>query len=603
MEFLRDRVRELRIVNVRLKVFLVFAVLLAMGLVSRFLYLQVMRYQDMATQSDDNRINLRITPANRGLIYDTNGEFIAVNRPSRIVSIVQERAAQIGLDALIIQLSSLIDLQDWEIKSFYRQIESSKPFASVPVRFDLKDEELAQIAVNLFRLPGVELDAELIRFYPEGSLYAHSVGYVGRITVEELQRKTDGYKGDYAIGKIGIEKYYEEELRGKAGYREVETNASGRVIRTVRELESEPGKDLHLYLHTPLQKEAVKAMANSRGAVVAIDPETGGILSMVSSPSFDPNQFITGIETTMFHSLHNNSNKPLYNIATLGEYPPASTIKPVIGLGLLDEGFVSTSDKIFDVGWFQIPGSEHRFRNWKREGHKWVDLERAIIVSNDSFFYNQAAKVGIDWVHDFVSKFGLGKPLNLDIGEERVGLIPSKSWKEKTHGVSWYSGETVIAVIGQGYMSVTPMQLAAMTTMIANRGKYVPLKFAKGQKGSKGHDIVLNKQENWEFIINAMEQVIISPQGTAHYRIGRGLQYRMAGKTGTAQVVSIAQGEEYDEEKLHEYEKDHSLFVAFAPIKKPKIVVSVIMENSSGASYIARKLLDFYLLSGAKKNL
>ena len=397
---------------------------------------------------------------------------LAMNRSSRSLTIVRELAGD--LDQLIADISTLVPITDNERRRFDQRIRRRRPFEPIPLKFNLDDEQIAMIAVNQFRLPGVEIDADLVRYYPEGSIFAHSVGYVGRINDRELRTLEPAlYSGTYVTGKIGLEKYYESILLGKPGYQEVETNARGRVLRVLNQVPPEPGKDLELYLDTELQRVAIDALDGRRGAIVAMDPKTGGVLSMVSNPSFDPNLFVTGIDFESFDGLNKNIERPLYNRATLGEYPPASTIKPVVGLALLANDVVDKDTRIYDQGWFQLPGSDHRFRNWNRRGDGWVNLYQAMVRSNDTFFYKQAGELGVDRMHDFLSQFGLGRRTGIDIGEERPGLLPSREWKRGVYGQPWYPGETVIAIIGQGYNLATPLQLAEFTTILANRGKHV----------------------------------------------------------------------------------------------------------------------------------
>ncbi|UYM17525.1 penicillin-binding protein 2 [Endozoicomonas euniceicola] len=596
---LKDHKAEQRIVGTRVWLALFFMIVLVFVLIARLFYLQVLRYDEMSTQSEENRVLLQTIPPVRGLIYDTHGKLLAMNRSSRSLTIVRERAGD--LDQLIENISTLVPVTDNERRRFDQRVRRRRPYEPIPLKFNLDDEQIATIAVNQFRLPGVEIDADLVRYYPEGSIFSHSVGYVGRINDRELKTLEPAlYSGTYVTGKIGLEKYYESMLLGKPGYQEVETNARGRVLRILNQVPSEPGKDLELYLDTELQKVAIEALDGRRGAIVAMDPKTGGVLAMVSNPSFDPNLFVTGIDYETFNGLNKNIERPLYNRATLGEYPPASTIKPVIGLALLANDVVDKNTRIYDKGWFQLPGSEHRFRNWNRRGDGWVNLSKAIYRSNDTFFYNQAGKLGVDRMHDFLSQFGLGRRTGIDIGEERPGLLPSREWKRGVYGQPWYPGETVIAIIGQGYNLATPLQLAEFTTILANRGKHVQPRLVKEdipdiQSPEWGHDVDA-RDEDWNLVIDAMEDVIKNPRGTAHWRIGRNLKYRIAGKTGTAQVVSIPQGEEYDAERLKEFERDHSLFVAFAPVEDPQIAISVIVENDKGATNVAKTIMDHYLL-------
>ncbi len=608
----KDHGAEKRLVSIRIWVAIGFMMLLVVGLISRLFYLQVVRYNDLSTQSDENRVLVQPIPPTRGLIYDTNGKLLAVNEPTHILSIVREQTTD--LERLLDDIHQLLPLTESERKRFEQRVKRRRPYEAVPLKFNLTAEEIALISVNLFRLPGVDINAELIRRYPQGQAFAHSIGYVGRINDKDLRRLDSTlYSGTHTTGKIGIERSYESVLLGKPGYQEVETNARGRVLRVLKSVSPQAGKDINLYLDSDLQKVAIDAINGRRGALVAMDPNTGGVLAMASNPSFDPNLFVTGIDSKTYRALNNDIERPLYNRASLGEYPPASTVKPMMGLALLANGLVKPEDRIFDKGWFQLPGSDHRFRNWKRSGHGWVDLSQSIIVSNDTYFYHQAGKLGIDNLYDFASQFGFGHRTGIDIREERPGLLPSREWKRGAYGQPWYPGETVIAIIGQGYMLATPLQLVESTALIANRGKYVQPRLVKEdipeiQGEFWGKDIKTDHRpesdaQNWELIIGAMEDVIHSPRGTANWRIGRGLKYRMAGKTGTAQVVSIAQGEEYDAEKLKEFERDHSLFVAFAPVDDPQIAVAVILENSNGASNVARKVMDSYLLPRLSANI
>ncbi|MRI33581.1 penicillin-binding protein 2 [Endozoicomonas sp. OPT23] len=602
---LKDHKSEQRIVSIRVWLALVFILLLAMVLVSRLFYLQVIKYDELSTRSEENRILVQTVPPVRGLIYDRNGNLLATNRSSKTLSIVRERVDD--MDQLLSDIGNLVPLSDNEQTRFKKQVRRRRPFEAVPLKFKLNDEQVALISVNQFRLPGVEVNAELVREYTEGSSFAHSVGYVGRINDRELKKLDPAlYSGTYTIGKIGLERFYEKLLLGKPGYQEVEVNVRGRVSRVLKRVDPVPGQDLHLYIDTGLQDAAIKAMDGRRGSVAVLDPKTGGVMAMVSNPAFDPNLFVTGIAYSTFDDLNTDIERPLYNRATLGEYPPASTVKPVVALGLLSSGTVKAEDKIFDKGWFQLPGSEHKFRNWKRGGDGWINLDKAIYRSNDTYFYNFAGKYGIDRMHDFLSEFGYGRKTGIDIYEERSGLLPSTEWKRGAYGQPWYPGETIIAIIGQGYMLATPMQMAEAVTLVANRGKHVQPRLVREdlpdvQRPQWGEDIEL-KEVDWDAVIKSMENVVSHKRGTAHWRIGRNLPYRMAGKTGTAQVVSIAQGEDYDAEKLKEFQRDHSLFVAFAPIEDPQIALSVIVENDKGAANVAREIMDYYLIPKLKEN-
>ncbi|WP_461535721.1 penicillin-binding protein 2 [Spongorhabdus nitratireducens] len=610
LETFKNYSQEGRIVNIRLLLALVCMLLLTAVLISRLVYLQVDQHDDLATLSDENRIHLRPLPPTRGLIYDTHGELLAYNRPSFLLVVVPERVD--SMDHTLAALQELIALDDSDIKKFRDRVRRRRPFEEVPLKYNLTEDEIARIAVNQFRLSGVEVSARLIRYYPFGKDFAHSVGYVGRINERELKSvDASRYSGTDTIGKIGLEKYYEPILMGKPGYQEVESNARGRVLRVLKEVPPEPGQNLDLYLDAELQEAAVKALGNKRGAVVAIDPQTGGVLALVSTPGFDPNLFVTGIDSPTYSALRDDINRPLYNRATLGEYPPASVLKPVMALALLENNIVTPSDRVFDPGFYRLPGNEHKYRNWKRQGHGWVNLKKAIVVSNDTYFYAQANKLGIDNMHSFVSRFGLGETSELDLGEVRPGLLPSRIWKKALYNQPWYPGETIIAIIGQGYMLSTPMQLAEAIMMIANRGKYIKPRLAKNEplnddssdmssnlveKRPESRDVKLQNDAYWDLVIDALDDVVSDQTGTAYWRIGRKRKYDIAGKTGTAQVVSIPQGEKYDAEKLKEFQRDHSWFAGFAPTRNPKIVVAAILENNKGSANLVRDVMDAYLL-------
>ncbi|GAA4651956.1 penicillin-binding protein 2 [Kistimonas scapharcae] len=595
----KDHYSERRLVNFRLWLSVLVMLIITGGLLARMFYLQVMNYSDLATQSEENRIHLQAVPPIRGLIYDTKGRLLAENQPSYTLTIVRERVKDI--EATLEAVGEILPLSENELEKFRQRLRQRRPFEGVPLKYRLSEEEIAKIAVDQFRLPGVEVEAQLIRHYPYDEEFAHAIGYVGRINDRELATLDPAlYSGTHVIGKTGVEKYYESALLGKPGYQEVETNARGRILRVLKRVDPEPGKDLQLYLDLDLQAAASKALAGKRGSVVAIDPNTGGVLALVSTPSFDPNPFVTGIDYKSYSELRDSIHRPLYNRATLGEYPPASTIKPFMGLAALDSKAVDRRFKVNDPGYFQLPGDDHKYRNWKRQGHGVVDLHRSIVVSNDTYFYTVAVKMGIDTIHDYMVRFGFGDRTGLDIASERPGLMPSPEWKRRARGRPWYPGETVISGIGQGYMLTTPLQLAAATSVIANRGLVHQPRLAKPSPDEKlsEPDVIQDRSaKEWDAIIDAMTDVVASPRGTAYWRIGRHLKYSMAGKTGTAQVVGIAQGEKYDAEQLEEFQRDHGLFIGFAPVENPQIAVAVVVENDSSlASTVAKKVMDAYLL-------
>lgn len=597
---IKDHHSEHRLVNFRLWLSVLVMLVMAGGLLARMFYLQVIKHSELATQSEENRIHLQAVPPTRGLIYDARGRLLARNQPGHTLTIVRERVKD--LEATLQAVGEILPLPENELEKFYQRLKQRRPFEGVPLKYRLTEENIARISVDQFRLPGVEIEAQLIRHYPCNEVCAHVIGYVGRINDQELATLDPAlYGGTHVIGKTGVEKYYESRLLGRPGYQEVETNARGRILRVLERVDPVPGKDLHLYLDLDLQMAASKALAGQRGSVVAIDTDTGGVIALVSAPSFDPNAFVTGIDHKSYSGLRDSIYRPLYNRATLGEYPPASTIKPFMGLAALDSGAIDLQFRINDPGYFQLPGDDHKYRNWKRQGHGTVDFHRSIVESNDTYFYTIAVRMGIDTIHDYMVRFGFGDRTGLDIASERPGLVPSPEWKQRTRGYPWYPGETVITGIGQGYMLTTPLQLAVATSVIANRGLMYQPRLARpgpGEQAPKPRVVRSRNASEWEEIINAMKDVVTSSHGTAYWRIGRHLKYTMAGKTGTAQVIGIAQGKKYNAAQIEEFQRDHGLFIGFAPVKKPKIAVAVVVENNSAlASVVARKVMDAYLLS------
>ena len=601
---IKDHPGERRMVNFRVWLAAAVMILLTAGLMTRAFYLQIIQYDELATQSEENRIHLRTVPPVRGLVYDAKGRLLAENRPSYNLTIIRERVE--NLDQTLDELSKLVNLDPEDIEDFRERVYQTRPFNSVPLKYRLTEDEIARISVNQHRLPGVNVEAQLIRYYPEKEMAAHAVGYVSRINDRELQNiDISLYSGTDVIGKTGIEKYYEDTLLGKPGYQEVESNARGRVLRVLKQVDPVAGHDVQLYLDLDLQRAAMKALKGKRGAVVALDPNTGGVLALASSPAYDTNAFVTGIGYREYNALRDNINRPLYNRATLGEYPPASTIKPFVALAALDSETITSDYRIFDRGYFQLPGEERRYRNWKRTGDGWTDLRRSISRSNDTYYYDIAVKMGIDTIHEYMTMFGLGERTGLDIASERPGLMPSREWKRRARGAPWYPGETVISGIGQGYMLTTPLQLAASTAIIANRGRVVKPRLAMPGPGVAPVEPELHVDKNaedWETVIQGMVDVVAHPRGTANLRMGRNLKYSVAGKTGTAQVVGIPQDIKEEEARvLEEFQKDHGLFIAFAPVENPQIALAVIVENDSSAAVgVSRKVMDAWLLPRLK---
>ncbi|HBX56414.1 penicillin-binding protein 2 [Pseudomonas sp. UBA2684] len=602
---IKDHEKDARVIRTRALVGAVAILLLTAVLVARLYYLQVVQFEYHSTLSENNRVHVQPIPPNRGLIFDRNGVIIADNRPSFSLTLTRERAGdwQQVLDVIV----EVLQLSEDERTLFEKRVrQGRRPFEPVPVLFELSEEQIARIAINQFRLPGVEVVAQLVRHYPQGEHFAHSVGYVGRINEKELKALDPvEYSGTHHIGKTGIERFYEEQLHGEVGYEEVETNARGRVLRVLKRTDPLPGKDLVLTLDVRLQEAAEAALAGRRGAIVAIQPATGEVLAMVSQPSFDPNPFVTGISFKAYAELRDSIDRPLYNRVLRGLYPPGSTIKPMMAVAALDAGVITPTSRVFDPGFYQLPNHSHKYRNWNRSGDGWVSLELAISRSNDTYFYDLAHKMGIDRMHDYMTRFGLGQRVSLDMFEETAGLMPSRDWKRARYRQPWYPGETLILGIGQGYMQTTPLQLAQATALMANRGKWIRPRLAKSIEGlppvdsAPLPDIELRDPKAWDHARFGMEQVMHGPRGTAR-KVGDASVYRIAGKSGTAQVVAIKQGEKYDRDKVQERHRDHALFVAFAPADNPQIAVAVMVENGESGSGVAapvvKLVMDAWLL-------
>ncbi|MGL4318094.1 MAG: penicillin-binding protein 2 [Pseudomonas sp.] len=602
---LKDHEKDARLVRRRVVVGGVAVVLLTCVLVARMYYLQVIQYDYHSTLAENNRIHVQPIPPTRGLIFDRNGVIIADNRPSFSLSVTRERAGD-WLQVLDV-IVEVLELAPDDRALFERRMrQGRRPFEPVPILFELTEEQIARIAVNQFRLPGVDVAAQLVRHYPQKGHFAHSVGYVGRINEKELKELDPvNYSGTHHIGKTGIERFYEAELHGSVGYEEVETNARGRVLRVLKRTDPQPGKDIVLSLDVRLQEAAEQALGGRRGAVVAIEPSSGEVLAMVSQPSFDPNPFVTGIGFKAYAELRDSIDRPLYNRVLRGLYPPGSTVKPMVAVSALETGVVTPQTRVFDPGYYQLAGNTHKYRNWNRTGDGYVNLEMAIMRSNDTYFYDVAHKMGIDRLHDNMSRFGFGQRVSLDMNEEADGLMPSRDWKRARYRQSWYPGETLILGIGQGYMQATPLQLAQAASLMATRGKWIRPHLAKDIEGSKPvdpnpmPDIVLRDPKFWDYARNGMEMVVHAPRGTAA-KVGATAVYRFAGKSGTAQVVAIKQGEKYDRSKINERHRDHALFIAYAPASDPKIAVSVMIENGEGGSSVAapvaKQVMDAWLL-------
>jgi penicillin-binding protein 2 len=587
---------------------LIFAAVLVAVLIGRLVYLQVLAHEHYITLSDDNRIKILPLPPNRGLIFDRNGLILADNLPSYRLELTLEQIPDI--DATLNALSELVNIRDVDRKRFEKLRQRTPVFKPVALRFHLSDDEVARFAINRHRFPGVDIVAGLSRHYPHGPLAVHALGYVGRIDERDLQR-IDGsdYSGTTHIGKVGIERTYEDVLHGTVGYRQVETNAEGRILRTLVRTPPVPGENLYLTMDAELQSVAEQAFEGNAGAAIAIDPSNGEILAFVSQPTYDPNLFVNGIDTETYQALRDDSQQPLFNRALRGQYPPGSTLKPFVALGGLEQGITSEHADTYCPGFYRLPGKARKYRDWKRSGHGTVDLTDAIAQSCDVYFYDLALSMGIDRLHSFLALFGFGERTGIDIIGELPGLLPSRQWKRAARGLPWFPGETLIAGIGQGFMLTTPVQLASATATLSQIGhRLTPHIVASTQRYDDIEltpapleplaDMPVEDPHHWTQIIDAMREVVHGKRGTAR-KIAKDIEFDIAGKTGTAQVFGLKQEEKYEADKLAKELHDHSLFIAFAPVAEPRIAIAVVVEHggsgSAVAAPIARIILEQYL--------
>lgn len=577
-------------------------------LIGHMFRLQVLEYDEYRTQSRDNRVKVRPLPPTRGQIFDRNGVVLASNRLSHVLEIVPERTK--SFDDSIRRLSEVVSVTDADRERFGRLRRQSRRFDRIPIRTQLDDEELARFAVKSHLFPDVMINAVPARTYPLKALTAHLVGYVGRISDKDLEKiDVADYSGTSHIGKNGLEQSYEALLHGSVGLQREEVNALGRRVRTLERVAPGIGKDLHLYLDTRIQEIAQSALGNYNGAIVAMEVDTGGIIAMVSKPSFDPNPFVEGISTSDYQALLDDPDNPLFNRALRGQYPPASTIKPFIGWCALASRVVGYQAEKFCPGYFQLPGQEHKYRCWNRRGHGKITMESAITTSCDVYFYELALDMGIDRLSRLLALFGFGSKTGIDLLGESAGVLPSREWKRSTMNKAWFLGETVISGIGQGYFLTTPLQLALATATLANGRERVTPRLVRQVKDADpdgqaldmkppAYPFDLEENEARQRMLESMLQVVESRSGTA-----KGIKnpnYRIAGKTGTAQVFGIKQNERYKKEGLDRRLRDHALFVGFAPAEAPRIAVAVIAENGEGggatAAPISKKVMDAYLL-------
>ncbi|QQT94313.1 penicillin-binding protein 2 [Acinetobacter johnsonii] len=604
---LKNVQQEKRIFRNRTFISMGIVVFFLLILVTRYAYLQLVQFDEFSTASDQNRIRLQPLAPARGYIYDRNGVLLADNYP--VFTATMSRADVTDIDATIERLTPILELTPDDIERFNSRIKASRKTERISIKLNLNENDIARFSEVKYQFPGVNIETQMTRYYPHGELFAHVIGYVGRINDKELKSiNKDLYAGTNLIGKIGVENSYEDLLHGVPGNESVEADAHGNVLRHLGRKEPVRGNDLYLSLDYGLQTVASEQLAGRRGAIVAMDPRTGEILALVSSPSFNPNLFVTGISHTDYSGLRDNLDQPLYNRAVQGAYPPGSTIKPMFGLGGIHYGLIDWGTAISDHGYFTLPGDSHKFRDWKKSGHGVVNLHKSQVVSCDTFFYILSFRMGIEKMNTWMRQFGFGEKTGVDLPSESTGLYPNPEWKMRTRDAKWLKGETISVSIGQGAFTATPLQLAMATAITANHGSHVIPHVLQTSKGAKPHKdlnapdgrIQFNgTDQDWIQMRDAMVDVIET--GT-----GRGIRtpmYKIAGKTGTAQVKSIAQGKRYNEALLTERQLDHGLFVGFAPAENPEIAIAVVWENGrhgGSAAQLARPILDYWLLTRHK---
>ncbi|MEC6833892.1 penicillin-binding protein 2 [Photobacterium toruni] len=610
--------------------FIGIAILVGLLLFNLF-HIQVEQHQDYQTRSNDNRIKIVPVSPNRGLIYDRNGVILAENRPIYSLEITLEKVSE--LDQTFADLKQIMGITDEDIANFQKERRRTRRFKSVPILDHLNEKQVALFSVNQHRLPGVEVKAHLKRYYPYGDSLTHVLGYVAKINDRDLKKldkagKLSNYKATRDMGKLGIERYYEELLHGTSGYQEVEVNSRGRVIRTLKYIPPIPGKDIKINIDIKLQqyvqnlltehtidpKTGQEIIKHKRGSIVVLDPKDDAILAMVSSPSYDPNLFVRGISSKKYTALLNNPDRPLVNRVTLGIYPPASTVKPLIAVAALTEGVITPSTTRNDPGWWQIPNSTSRkFRDWLRWGHGRVNIYKAIEESVDTYFYQVAYDLGIDRLSTWMNKFGYGEYTGIDIHEESKANMPTREWKQARHKRPWYQGDTIPVGIGQGYWTATPLQIAKATSVLVNSGvvhrphllkNIIDNKVESPAEFENFPSITGVSPQTWEIAREGMHRVLYGHRGTAR-KAFYNTPYQAGGKSGSAQVFGLAKNQKYNAEELEEHLRDHALFTAFAPFEKPQVVVSMVLENAGGGSSnggpIARKIFDHMLIKAPIK--
>ena len=595
-------------------------ILLIFVLLANLADLQISNFSYYSTKSNNNRIEIIPIPPSRGMIYDRNGTPLAINNITYQLNIVPDKTK--NLNEQFEQLKMIVDLTDEDIENFQKERRNYRAHRPVPLKENLTEKQIARFIVDQHRFPFVSIVKIQHRYYPYGASLTHILGYISKINTQDKQRleeenKASDYVATFNIGKMGIERYYEDVLHGTAGNEKVEVNSRGRIVRLLEQHPPQAGEDIYLSINLKLQLYIESLLTGRKASVVAIDPNNGEVLAMVSSPSYDSNDFVGGISSKKYSELLNDPSKPLFNRALLGAYPPASTVKPFISIAALSEGVVSPKSVVNDPGWWQLPGTERRYRDWLKWGHGHVDVLRAIEESVDTYFYQVAYDMGIDRLNLWMTKFGYGERTGIDISanEETRAVMPSREWKLKRHKKSWLQGDTIPVGIGQGYWTATPMQMAkALTTLINNGKTFTPhfLLYKKSdiintnqnqptidpEKYVEPNSLVDVNPAYWALAKEGMHRVMFGARGTAR-KIYVGAKYQAAGKSGTAQVYGLRENETYDAHKIPEHLRDHALFIAFAPYDKPKIALAIVLENGGGGSFnggtLARKILDYYL--------
>jgi penicillin-binding protein 2 len=589
--------------HARLNLLIIFLIICSLVLILRLAYLQFDQYKRFATLSLKNQMSITPIPPTRGIIVDKHGVVLAENIPVYALEIMPSHVK--NLPETLEQLKELIpSINDEDIEHFNHTRKQTRRYLPVPFKLQLTEKEVAIFATHQYAFPGVRIKAELMRSYPLNDITAHVLGYVSRLSVNDLNRVDNtNYQATMFIGKTGIERFYEDKLHGTVGYQQVETDARGQTVRTLSKQAPVSGSKLKLTLDARLQTRIHNAMQGKEGAVAVIDVNNGDVLALVSTPSYNPNHFVHGITHQDYQALVTSPEKPLYNRAVRGLYPPASTIKPFIALAGVNQGVVDSDTKIYDPGWYRLPGISHRYRDWKRGGHGVMQLKRALTVSCDTYFYQLGNKLGINAIEDMLRRFGFGQLTHIDLVGEAQGLVPSPQWKKQAKGLPWYPGDTLITAIGQGFMLASPLQLANATASLSLHGRRFRPHLLKAWSSDQGEthtftpleEYPLHLQDNntWHLITDGMRSVITAREGTG-YKFGRNAPYQVAAKTGTAQVIALSQDDKKRNEAIPDAFRDHSLFIAFAPIEKPEIAIAVLIEHDAMASRMARIVMDAY---------